>query len=285
MIFENNQGQSAPVNGNFLGMQLATYDTLRLAIINACEGASSSNNDSYAGVAQNLLQRGNLPAVIAMQFAITDNAAVRFAEVFYDSLAAGSPVDFALSRARVEMIESQEDVEWATPVLFMRSNSGELFDTSLPITHGPSEERPGNRLPPGPLAPFIPGDSGGPARWPARYYSGAGDESIRPPGRPRLEARHDAAEQQRALLLPRARASVPARRAIRSGQHLAAGIRRPQKEYAHQPAGQNLHLRRDNAVAASLFHSRSVCPHRSRKELPGHRRPDVSALGHRDHDL
>lgn len=138
LVFENERGESLALNGNLLSKRLASHDTLRLAVINACEGASSSNNDSYAGVAQSLLNYGNLPAVIAMQFAISDKAAIRFAEVFYDSLAHGFPVDAALSMARLEMIETDDDVEWATPVLFMRANSGELFNLSEP---GEGEDR------------------------------------------------------------------------------------------------------------------------------------------------
>ncbi len=154
LVFENNQGSSQPFNGSLLARLLSTFDSLRLAIINACEGASSSNSDSYAGVAQNLLNYGNLPAVIAMQFAITDKAAIRFAEVFYDSLAHGFPVDAALSIARMEMIDAEDDVEWATPVLFMRANSGELFN----LSDAPSRPDPEPNLVVGdtanPLYPF-----------------------------------------------------------------------------------------------------------------------------------
>ena len=96
-------------------------------MLNACEGGRSSRTDPFAGVAQ-LLVQGALPAVVAMQFPVTDAAAVVFASAFYEALAAGKPVDLALADARREVnLRGEEgDIEWATPVLYMRGD-GELF--------------------------------------------------------------------------------------------------------------------------------------------------------------
>jgi hypothetical protein len=61
-----------------------------------------------------------------MQFPITDDAAIAFSTVFYQALVEGEPVDAAVRAAR-NRVYSRDHAEWATPVLFMRSKSGELF--------------------------------------------------------------------------------------------------------------------------------------------------------------
>jgi hypothetical protein len=116
--------------GQHLGQLLADHSSLRLVVLNACEGARSANNDPFAGVAQTLLQQG-VPAVVAMQFEITDEAAVTFSEGFYTSLTRGRPVDVAVSDARKGVYSIPNYTEWATPVLYMRSTDGVLFDLEV----------------------------------------------------------------------------------------------------------------------------------------------------------
>jgi hypothetical protein len=101
--------------------------TLRLAVLNACEGARTSRADPFAGAAQSLVQQG-VPAVIAMQFEITDQAAVVFTHEFYAALADSYPVDAALAEARKAIFAQGNDVEWGTPVLTMRAPDGRIFN-------------------------------------------------------------------------------------------------------------------------------------------------------------
>jgi len=75
-----------------------------------------------------------VPAVVAMQFAITDDAALTFADEFYGALAVGHDVDAAVTQARCTLAVDT-GVEWGTPVLFMRQADGRLFD--LPSTTRP----------------------------------------------------------------------------------------------------------------------------------------------------
>lgn len=127
LIFEDEQRRGRRVSGQDLGMLLHDHDSLRLAVLNTCEGARSSRSDPFAGVAQSLVQQG-IPAVIAMQFAISDEAAIMFSQEFYRALADGYPVDSALTEARKTIFAQDNEVEWATPVLYMRSSDGRLFD-------------------------------------------------------------------------------------------------------------------------------------------------------------
>ncbi|HEY6374629.1 MAG TPA: tetratricopeptide repeat protein [Edaphobacter sp.] len=125
--FEDTKGMSDPVPGQLLGNILRDHDCLRLAVLNACEGARQSNQDPFSGVAQSLCQQ-RLPAVVAMQFEISDDAAKTFAEEFYGAIADGYPVDAAVSESRKALFSGRFGQEWATPVLYMRSSSGVLFE-------------------------------------------------------------------------------------------------------------------------------------------------------------
>lgn len=127
LLLEDERGRARPVSGAKLGTMLADHRTLRLAVLNACEGARSSIADPFAGVAASLVQR-NIPAVIAMQFEITDRAAIVFCEEFYTALSGGFPVDAALAEARKAIFADDNDIEWGTPVLFMRVADGRLFE-------------------------------------------------------------------------------------------------------------------------------------------------------------
>ena len=127
LLFEDETGHSRRVTGAQLGTMLADETSLRLAVLNSCEGARTSSDDPFAGTAASLVHR-EIPAVVAMQFEITDRAAVVFGGEFYAALADGYPVDSALAEARKAIFADQNDVEWGTPVLFMRVADGRIFD-------------------------------------------------------------------------------------------------------------------------------------------------------------
>jgi pSer/pThr/pTyr-binding forkhead associated (FHA) protein len=127
LILEDENGLSRQVSGQDLGTLLHDERTLRLALLNACEGARNARNDPFAGVAQSLLQQG-IPAVIAMQFEVTDDVAITLAHQFYDALSEGYPVDFALTEARKAIYTLGNNAEWGTPVLYMRSPDGRIFN-------------------------------------------------------------------------------------------------------------------------------------------------------------
>lgn len=101
-----------------LGTLLRGHPQLRLAILNACEGARSDVRVPMSGVATALVQCG-VPAVIAMQFSITDTAAKIFAEELYGALADGAALDDALREARRGIFFRPNSTEWVTPVLFL----------------------------------------------------------------------------------------------------------------------------------------------------------------------
>ena len=127
LVLEDEQKRGRLVSGQELGMLLHDRRTLRLAILNACEGGRGSSGDPFSGTAQSLVQQG-LPAVIAMQFEVTDQAAITFAHEFYTAVAEGYPLDAALSEARVAIFAQGNGLEWGTPVMYLRSSDGHIFD-------------------------------------------------------------------------------------------------------------------------------------------------------------
>ena len=127
LVFEDERGRGDLVSAQDLGTLLHDEATLRLAILNACEGARGSRTDPFSGTAQALVQQG-VPAVVAMQVEISDEAAVAFAQGMYGALADGYPVDAALAESRKTLFAGGHRVEWGTPVLYMRSPDGRLFE-------------------------------------------------------------------------------------------------------------------------------------------------------------
>ena len=125
------EGQASRLSATQLGRLLADHRSLRMVLLNACEGARGSERDIFSSAAAILVRRG-IPAVLAMQYEITDRAAIEFSRTFYEALADEMPVDAAVAEARkaISMMVANT-VEWGTPVLYMRSPDGVLFNLEV----------------------------------------------------------------------------------------------------------------------------------------------------------
>ncbi len=130
LALEREDGTADHVAGARLATLLHDAPYLQLAVLNACEGARTSGRNAFAGVAQMLVRQG-LPAVVAMQTAISDRAALVFSHEFYYFLSRGLPIDAAICEVRKAMATSDQSAEWGTPVL-LRSGSGQPFDMRTP---------------------------------------------------------------------------------------------------------------------------------------------------------
>jgi hypothetical protein len=130
LIFESDDRHSREVNVGRLGVLLHDHESLRLIFLNACEGARGGYTDSFAGTAQRLVQQG-IPAVLAMQFKVSDQAAITLSHAFYSAMADGYPVDTALAEARKAVYTGGDDLEWGTPVLYLRAPDGRIFDIEV----------------------------------------------------------------------------------------------------------------------------------------------------------
>jgi tetratricopeptide (TPR) repeat protein len=140
LIFEDESGAPQLVPAEKVAT-LILDEKLHMVFLNACDGARSGPNDSFAGVATKLVQQG-VPAVLAMQFPVSDKAALILAHEFYKALADNYPVDAAVAEARKKLYVGDQGMEWGTPVLYMRSADGHIFDIQQKVEQGakPAED-------------------------------------------------------------------------------------------------------------------------------------------------
>ena len=123
----NAEGRAHYFHATDFGRLLADHRFLRLVVLNACEGARSGTRDIFSSTAATLVRRG-IAAVVAMQYAITDAAAIEFSQMFYESLVDAMPVDAAVAEARKAIsFALANSLEWGTPVLYMRAPDGQIF--------------------------------------------------------------------------------------------------------------------------------------------------------------
>jgi len=131
----------------------------RLVVLNSCSGAAAGAGDLFSGTAAALV-RGGVSAVAAMQYEISDPAAVAFARGFYAAIARGRGVDDAVSSGRVAILGTGDrTLEWVTPVLYLRGHDTRLFtllapaddaeDTGRQGTGGTRSGQPGSASSPG----------------------------------------------------------------------------------------------------------------------------------------
>lgn len=126
VALEDERGLTHRFGARELARHLTDHKSLKLVFLNSCEGARGSDLDLLSSTASTLSARG-IPAVLAMQFAITDNAAIEFARTFYRSLTT-QPIDAAVTEARKAISSALPDtLEWGTPVLYLRSKNSRLF--------------------------------------------------------------------------------------------------------------------------------------------------------------
>ena len=127
IALETERGELDRLPATQLARLLADHVSLRLAVLNSCDGAQGGRMDVFSSTASVLVRRG-IPAVLAMQYEITDRAAIEFARGFYEALAEDLPVDAATAEARKSVsLGLTNTIEWGTPVLFMRGPDGVLF--------------------------------------------------------------------------------------------------------------------------------------------------------------
>jgi len=131
ICLEDDEGNTHHVAGDML----ATYldgSSIRLVVLAACESGMDSPTKRFSGIAQQLMKSSNLPAVVAMQFAVVDSSAIAFNKAFYAALADRRPVEGAVAEGRQAILETISGdpfaaPDWATPVLFMRTKEGNVL--------------------------------------------------------------------------------------------------------------------------------------------------------------
>ena len=99
--------------------QLFTDWLPRLVLLQACQGAQSGTEPGFMSLADRISKR-NIPAVVAMQFAITNDFATIFAQGFYEALRDGQDVDAAVQIGRYKITNKARwtNRDFGAPVLF-----------------------------------------------------------------------------------------------------------------------------------------------------------------------
>jgi tetratricopeptide (TPR) repeat protein len=127
LMVENGNGTADPIPARALATILGNHPTLRLAVLNACQSARGAQADPYSSTASALIRAG-IPAVVAMQYPIGDEAAPLFSHSFYQGLASGQPIDQCMRYGREGIWNRMHtSLEWGTPVLHLRSSDGRIF--------------------------------------------------------------------------------------------------------------------------------------------------------------
>lgn len=165
LYFCDRFGRGVPVTASVLGPYVYDHDPLRLIVLNACRTASVTADDPFAGMAQGLVQQHSA-AVVAMQFPITDRAALTFTGEFYGAVADEYPVDQAVTYAR-KALSASFGSEWATPTVFMQAADGMVFDQIVPETPLAPDSPRASEPTPGPAPVPTPVPTEGPVPDPA----------------------------------------------------------------------------------------------------------------------
>jgi hypothetical protein len=143
--FEDATGDTAEVSARELAILLGRSG-LRLVVFSACNSGALTI-DPLRSLAPALI-RAQIPAVVAMQFTVPQEAARAFAGEFYRALADGLPIDMCVTEGRKAVMDvaGLRNPDWGIPVVYTRAPDGTLF-------HKPAPPTPPAPVPIPPVAP------------------------------------------------------------------------------------------------------------------------------------
>ncbi|MBK9715867.1 MAG: CHAT domain-containing protein [Kouleothrix sp.] len=171
LVFEDGAGSSKAVSAAELNI-LLNRSGVRLILLDACDSARLTT-EPYRSVAPALV-RAQVPAVIAMQFTVPQEATRAFAGEFYRALAEGLPIDACVTEGRKAVMGETglRNPDWGIPVVYTRAPDGRLFDPAAPATATPARPAAGNSVVVGSGNVLQPGSS--------INISGVGSTSVQP---------------------------------------------------------------------------------------------------------
>lgn len=127
LLFEDASGDTDAISARELNIML-NRSGIRLVVLNACDSGKLAI-EPFRSIAPALI-RAQIPAVIAQQFKVPEEATRAFVTDFYRSLARGFPIDDCMTEGRKAIMGSSGlgQADWGIPVLYTRMPSGRLFD-------------------------------------------------------------------------------------------------------------------------------------------------------------
>lgn len=131
-------GTASKLNAESLATMLKGRRNTRIVFLAACNTStltSRRESDKVAdtqlldGFAQELMRRAQLPAIIAMQYYISDQQAIPLAAQFFAAIAQFTSVDIALADARAAIVRQGQPLgrDVFAPVLYLQAEDGALF--------------------------------------------------------------------------------------------------------------------------------------------------------------
>jgi tetratricopeptide (TPR) repeat protein len=107
LLLEDTQGKHRAVSINEVRQVLKKGEgILRLAVLSGCQTARTLHTGGFRDLARTLARK--IPAVIAMQFSVTDAGGLKFAEKFYEQIANNQSLEKAVSAARRALLLSDD---------------------------------------------------------------------------------------------------------------------------------------------------------------------------------
>ena len=130
VVLVDEQGRSATMSAAQLAVNLQGSN-VQLVVLGACETGKRDAENVWSGVVAAVVEAA-VPAAVAMQFSVWDDAAIAFARNFYQVLAAGFPLDYAVSEARRAIFNLCHPLrdhidrgrywrDWGVPVLYQQT--------------------------------------------------------------------------------------------------------------------------------------------------------------------
>lgn len=130
IVLLGEDGKSARISAEQFAINLRERG-VQLVVLGACETGRRDEQNAWSGAVTSLMRAG-IPAVVAMQYKIKDENAIKFSQNFYKALALGYPLDQAVSSGRIAVFNHCESVkdeqkrlsfwrDWGVPVLYCRS--------------------------------------------------------------------------------------------------------------------------------------------------------------------
>ncbi|MBN1121091.1 MAG: CHAT domain-containing protein [Anaerolineae bacterium] len=128
IYLDDGYGGAQEISARGLARELDGKST-RMLFLASCEtGAAVEEGGQLEGFARQVARLAELPAVAAMQYAVSDYRANRLTARFFEVLAAFRPVDVALAEARkVTISQDQTNRDVFSPVLYLQSETSNIF--------------------------------------------------------------------------------------------------------------------------------------------------------------
>jgi hypothetical protein len=99
----------------------------RLVFLHSCEGAAADGVNGFNSTARELVYSHGVPAIVAMQYVISNQSAGLFAQTFYQQIADGKKIDIAVSEGRWALRQSGRgefaDRGFGTPLVYLQNES------------------------------------------------------------------------------------------------------------------------------------------------------------------